>query len=294
MPKTDNEAYPITDAAAKKMKTDDDAADEIHAVPKRVQDGAHIVGMHNYLSKWEQSVNDPQTFWAKEAAERLDWIVPPKTVCRGDFAGGNVAWFPDGMLNVSVNCLDRHPPDHTAIIWEGDEPTEVKRITYGEALAGTCQLANALRARGVRKGDRVCLYMPMVPEAAYAMLACARIGAIHRRLRGVLGGGAPRAHRRLAVQGRPHRRRGAARDEEDQAQVDRRQGARGGVRVRHLRPRAQAHRQPGDRLGRGPRRVDARGDGVRAVRAPRNFSGRAQFSAAQFGRAIRRNSGAAF
>ena len=130
---------------------DDDAADEIHAVPKRVQDGAHIVGMHNYLSKWEQSVNDPQTFWAKEAAERLDWIVPPKTVCRGDFAGGNVAWFPDGMLNVSVNCLDRHPPDHTAIIWEGDEPTEVKRITYGEALAGTCQLANALRARGVRK-----------------------------------------------------------------------------------------------------------------------------------------------
>ena len=70
MPKTDNEAYPITDAAAKKMKTDDDAADEIHAVPKRVQDGAHIVGMHNYLSKWEQSVNDPQTFWAKEAAER--------------------------------------------------------------------------------------------------------------------------------------------------------------------------------------------------------------------------------
>ena len=179
MPKTDNEAYPITDAAAKKMKTDDDAADEIHAVPKRVQDGAHIVGMHNYLSKWEQSVNDPQTFWAKEAAERLDWIVPPKTVCRGDFAGGNVTWFPDGMLNVSVNCLDRHPPDHTAIIWEGDEPTEVKRITYGEALAGTCQLANALRARGVRKGDRVCLYMPMVPEAAYAMLACARIGAIH-------------------------------------------------------------------------------------------------------------------
>ena len=179
MPKTDNEAYPVTDAAAKKMKTDDDAADEIHAVPKRVQDGAHIVGMHNYLSKWEQSVNDPQTFWAKEAAERLDWIVPPKTVCRGDFAAGNVAWFPDGMLNVSVNCLDRHPPDHTAIIWEGDEPTEVKRITYGEALAGTCQLANALRARGVRKGDRVCLYMPMVPEAAYAMLACARIGAIH-------------------------------------------------------------------------------------------------------------------
>ena len=157
MPKTDNEAYPITDAAAKKMKTDDDAADEIHAVPKRVQDGAHIVGMHNYLSKWEQSVNDPQTFWAKEAAERLDWIVPPKTVCRGDFSGGNVAWFPDGMLNVSVNCLDRHPPDHTAIIWEGDEPTEVKRITYGEALAGTCQLANALRARIVDSQCKVVL-----------------------------------------------------------------------------------------------------------------------------------------
>tara|TARA_B110001452_G_scaffold8431_1_gene7399 strand:+ start:237 stop:2114 length:1878 start_codon:yes stop_codon:yes gene_type:complete len=135
--------------------------------------------MHNYLSMWEKSVNEPQTFWKEQALKWLEWVVPPKTTTRGSFEKGDVAWFPDGLLNVSVNCLDRHPPDHTAIIWEGDEPTDVRRISYGEALAGTCQLANALRTLGVRKGDRVCLYMPMVPEAAYAMLACARIGAIH-------------------------------------------------------------------------------------------------------------------
>ena len=128
---------------------------------------------------WEKSVNQPQAFWKEQALERLDWIVPPKTTTRGGFETGDIAWFPDGYLNVSVNCLDRHPPEATAIIWEGDEPTDIKRITYGEALAGTCQLANALRTLGVRKGDRVCLYMPMVPEAAMCMLACARVGAIH-------------------------------------------------------------------------------------------------------------------
>ena len=79
------------------------------------------------------------------------------------FRLGQVAWFPDGYLNVSVNCLDRHPPEQTAIIWEGDDPADVLRITYAEALAATCQLANALKTKGVRKGDRVCLYMPMVP-----------------------------------------------------------------------------------------------------------------------------------
>ena len=115
----------------------------------------------------------------EQALKHLDWIVPPKTTMRGSLEGGDVAWFPDGFMNVSVNCLDRHPPEQTAIIWEGDDPADVKRITYGEALAGTCQLANALRTLGVKKGDRVCLYMPMVPETAYAMLACTRIGAVH-------------------------------------------------------------------------------------------------------------------
>jgi len=148
-------------------------------VPESVSAGAHLQGMHNYLAMWERSVTDPTAFWAEEARKRLKWFVPFETVCKGGFEEGDVQWFPDGVLNVTVNCLDRHPSGNTAIIWEGDEPTEVKKITYGEALAGTCRIANALRARNIKKGDRVCLYMPMVPEAAYAMLASARIGAIH-------------------------------------------------------------------------------------------------------------------
>jgi len=157
----------------------EDEQDALIDIPSTVSAGANVVGMHNYLAVWEKSVNDPQAFWMEQALKHLDWIVPPKTTMRGGFETGDVAWFPDGYLNVSVNCLDRHPPEQTAIIWEGDSPTDVRRITYAEALAATCQLANALKSKGVRKGDRVCLYMPMVPEAAYAMLACARIGAVH-------------------------------------------------------------------------------------------------------------------
>jgi acetyl-CoA synthetase len=152
--------------------------DELIPIPEGVAEGAHIKGMHNYLSTWEKSVNDVDEFWGAQA-KALDWFVEPKTVTRGGLEGGDVAWFPDGLINVSVNCLDRHPPEKTAIIWEGDEPGDTKYITYGEALAETCKLANALKSLGVGKGDRVCLYMPMVPEAAYSMLACARIGAIH-------------------------------------------------------------------------------------------------------------------
>ncbi|KAL1499677.1 hypothetical protein AB1Y20_011874 [Prymnesium parvum] len=153
--------------------------DQLTPIPERAVANAHIRGMHNYLSTWEKSVDETDAFWGAEARAALDWIVPFRTVLRGSLSGGDVAWFPDGYLNVSVNCLDRHPASRTAIIWEGDEPNDVKHITYGEALAATCRLANALRTLGVRKGDRVCLYMPMVPEAAYCMLACARIGAIH-------------------------------------------------------------------------------------------------------------------
>ena len=153
--------------------------EELYKIPERVVANAHIKGMHNYLSTWEQSVDSVDQFWGQQAIERLTWFAPPKTVMRGGLAGGDVAWFPDGVLNVSVNCLDRHPSDRVAIIWEGDEPTEVRHITYGEALADTCRLANTYKSLGVRKGDRVCLYMPMVPEAAYCMLASARIGAIH-------------------------------------------------------------------------------------------------------------------
>jgi len=126
---------------------------------------------------------DPDGFW-RDVAGRLDWIKPFSVVKdvsfnREDF---RIRWFADGVLNVSANCLDRHLPtraNDVAIIWEGDDPADSRKITYAEAHAETCRMANVLKAHGVEKGDRVTIYLPMIPEAAYAMLACARIGAIH-------------------------------------------------------------------------------------------------------------------
>src|SRR5690606_4042044 len=118
---------------------------------------------------------------------------PWSQVVKSDLARGEVEWFIDGKLNVSVNCIDRHLPsraNQTDLIWEGDDPSESKLVTYAELHAQVCRLANALRERGVKKGDRVCIYMPMIPEASYAMLACARIGAVHSV---VFGGFSPDA-----------------------------------------------------------------------------------------------------
>ena len=112
--------------------------------------------MHNYLATWERSVDESDAYWLEQAKSRLTWTVPPSRACRGNFAEGNMSWFDDGLLNVSVNCLDRHPANATAIVWEGDEVGDCRHITYGEALADTCRLANALRSLGVRKGDRAC------------------------------------------------------------------------------------------------------------------------------------------
>ncbi|ALM54508.1 acetate--CoA ligase [Halomonas huangheensis] len=147
-----------------------------------------------YRKLYQQSVEDPQGFW-KEQAARLDWIKAPRTIKNTSYASGNVdiRWFEDGTLNVSANCLDRHLAtrgDQTAIIWEGDDPNESAHITYRELYERTCQLANALKSLGVKKGDTVTLYMPMIPEAAMAMLACARLGAVHSV---VFGGFSPDA-----------------------------------------------------------------------------------------------------
>ena len=135
-----------------------------------------------YTKMYEQSVKDPEGFWG-EQGKRIDWIKPYTKVKDVDFTGDiRIRWFYDGTLNASVNCLDRHLAtrgDQTAIVWEGDSPDESKKITYRQAYEEVCKLANVMRARGVKKGDRVTIYMPMVPEAAYAILACARIGAIH-------------------------------------------------------------------------------------------------------------------
>ncbi len=137
----------------------------------------------DYTRLYEASVRDPETFWA-EVARRLDWIKPPTRIKDVSYARDNlhIRWYEDGILNVAYNCLDRHLQqrgDKTAIIFEGDAPDQDRRISYRQLHAEVCRFANALRNLGVGKGDRVALYMPMIPEAAVAMLACARIGAVH-------------------------------------------------------------------------------------------------------------------
>ena len=141
------------------------------------------VDADRYAELYAQSVTDPDDFWRTQA-QRLDWIEPFTTVKNTSFdeADFGIKWFEDGVLNLSVNCLDRHLAtrgDQVALIWEGDEPGESRRFTYAELHAEVCRFANVLKGQGVRKGDRVTLYMPNMPEAAMAMLACTRIGAIH-------------------------------------------------------------------------------------------------------------------
>ncbi|HEY0219342.1 MAG TPA: AMP-binding protein, partial [Afipia sp.] len=136
-----------------------------------------------YRQMYARSISDPNGFWA-EQAQRVDWITPFTKVENVSFAPGNISikWFEDGVLNAAYNCIDRHLDkrgDQTAIIWEGDDPKDSRHITYRELHDEVCKMANILRLRNVKKGDRVTIYMPMIPEAAYAMLACARIGAIH-------------------------------------------------------------------------------------------------------------------
>jgi len=136
-----------------------------------------------YKKMYADSIEHPDKFWGKQA-KRLDWFKAPKKIRNVSFAYPKVSikWFEDGITNVSVNCIDRHLKkrgDQTAIIWEGDDPYYDKKITYHELYDHVCRLANVLKSNGVRKGDRVTIYMPMIPEVAYAMLACARIGAIH-------------------------------------------------------------------------------------------------------------------
>jgi acetyl-CoA synthetase len=153
-----------------------------------------FVSAADYERLYAESVQSPDTFWAREAA-RIDWIKPYSILQRSSFneADFGIKWFEDGVLNLSGNCLDRHLAtrgDETAIIWEGDDASEIRRISYRELHAEVCRFANVLKAHGAKKGDRITLYMPMIPEAAMAMLACTRIGAIHSV---VFGGFSPEA-----------------------------------------------------------------------------------------------------
>ena len=153
-----------------------------------------LIDNEKYLQEYERSINDPENFWA-EHGQRIDWIKPYTCIKDVSYSEKDlhIKWFYDGTLNVSSNCLDRHLEkrgDQTAIIWEGDDPKEDKRISFKELHSEVCKFANALKELGVKKGDRVTIYMPMIPEAAVAMLACARVGAIHSV---VFGGFSPDA-----------------------------------------------------------------------------------------------------
>ena len=169
------------------------ASDDFFPVP---QDFAQTASINSGEAKKirDQANQNPDAFWA-ETAKRIDWIKPFSTIKDVSFAADDVhiKWFEDGTLNACVNCLDRHLPEKAndvAIIWESDDPGNHKTITYAEAFTETCRMANLLKARGIKRGDRVVIYMPMIPEASYAMLACARIGAVHSV---VFGGFSPEA-----------------------------------------------------------------------------------------------------
>jgi len=160
---------------------------EIYAVPSRVTAGSPnpITDLDAYREQWAKAQMDPNGFWLRETTSRIAWRTPPTQGLEGsyhDIADGPIRWYSDGTLNVTESCLDRHLQsrgDKVAILWEGDNPSEVQRITYRELHAKVCQASNALKDMGVGRGDRVIIYMGMVPEAAVAMLACARVGAIH-------------------------------------------------------------------------------------------------------------------
>ncbi|MCP5003969.1 MAG: AMP-binding protein, partial [Planctomycetes bacterium] len=155
---------------------------DLYHPPAKAAEGAHISSLEQYREMYRESIEDPETFWEKIAKKEIDWFHSFTNVLDYDMEDGLIGWFLGGKLNICYNCVDRHVVarhDQVAILWEGNEPGNVRRITYRELQCEVCRLANVLRHNGIRKGDRIAIYMPMIPEAAYAMLACARIGAVH-------------------------------------------------------------------------------------------------------------------
>ena len=168
-------------------------ASKTYPVPEAIKASTHLTA-EAYAEMYTRSVEEPEAFWA-ESASMLEWYKTPETIKNTHFGKDDVSikWFEDGQLNASYNCIDRHLADNAkkvAFHWEGDEPSDSLDVTYQEVHYEVCKLANALKDMGVTKGDRVAIYMPMVPEAAYAMLACARIGAVHSV---IFGGFSPNA-----------------------------------------------------------------------------------------------------
>ena len=167
---------------------------EIKTYPIPTSISANTLMDESQYEQWyQESIEHPEKFWAARAKEFVHWSKPWTKVLDCDFPKGKISWFEGAELNVSYNCIDKHLSqrgDQIAIIWEGDDPSQDKKVSYKELHEQVCRLANSLKSRGVKKGDRVCIYMPMIPEAAYAMLACTRIGAIHSV---VFGGFSPEA-----------------------------------------------------------------------------------------------------
>ena len=151
---------------------------EVKTYPVSDEVAAHAhINNDQYLEMYDRSINDSDGFWAEQAEKMIDWFSPWEKVQEVDYHKASIKWFDGATLNVSHNCLDRHLEsrgDQVAIIWEGDDPNEDKKITYRELHKEVCKFANALKALGAKKGDRITLYMPMIPEAAISMLACAR------------------------------------------------------------------------------------------------------------------------
>lgn len=170
----------------------------VYNVPESIKKNTHITA-EQYQEMYQRSLAEPEAFWSEQAKTFLDWQTPfsdkPSDIMSYDFTKGDISWFKGGKLNISENCIDRHLAtrgDDVAIIWESDEPDVDQKITYNMLHENVCKMANVLKQRGVKKGDRVAIYMPMIPEAAYAMLACARIGAVHSV---IFGGFSPSAVR---------------------------------------------------------------------------------------------------
>ena len=157
-------------------------ADNTFKPQPKISERAHISSLEQYGELYKRSINDPTEFW-EEIAQRLDWYKPWNKVREFDFVNGEIEWFSGGELNACYNCIDRHinegHGEDIAIIWEGNDPNQSRKFSYNDLLKEVSQFANALKELGVQKGDRVCLYMQMIPELAIAVLACARIGAVH-------------------------------------------------------------------------------------------------------------------
>src|ERR1700693_4497050 len=196
-------------------------SEKLYAVPAVWKQRAFIDAA-KYRDMYARSIKDPDGFWG-EIGKRIDWFKPYSKVKNSSFDLHRVSikWYEDGVTNVAHNCVDRHLAkrgNQVAILWEGDDPNEDRRITYKELHAAVCKFANVLKAQGVKKGDRVTIYLPMIPETAFAMLACAHRGRPFGGVRRLLAGFARRPHQGRQVDRHRHRRRGFARRAQGPAQ----------------------------------------------------------------------------